>query len=167
MSSEALSLLNSSGTPLTKTSPERRALDTFSCFRFGRSQRQTSRVTRSIATRISRLAGPWKSTPYFCRGSGSWFASVSANEAESLQPHPADLTVVTRHDDPFDRIVHLVPVVALGQCPSNSFRSDMEQGEVLLLDQPLSLFRKNNDSSTYLVVFDYQESVWESGWGFK
>ena len=105
--------------------------------------------------------------PYFCRGSGSWFASASANVAESLQPHPADLTVVTRHDDPFDKIVHLVPVVALGQCTSNSFRSDMEQGEVLLLDQPLSLFRRNNDSSTSLVVFDYQESVWESGWGFK
>jgi hypothetical protein len=43
----------------------------------------------------------------------------------------------------------------------------MEQGEVLLLDQPLSLFQRNNDSSTSLVVFDYQESVWESGRGFK
>ncbi len=43
----------------------------------------------------------------------------------------------------------------------------MEQGEVLLLDQPLSLLFRNNDSSTSLVVFDYQESVWESGWGFK
>jgi hypothetical protein len=43
----------------------------------------------------------------------------------------------------------------------------MEQGEVLLLDKPLSLFQRDNDSSTSLVVFDYQESVWESGWGFK
>jgi hypothetical protein len=92
---------------------------------------------------------------------------LSEFEAESLQPHPADLTVVTRHDDPFDKIVHLVPVVALGQCPSNSFRSDMEQGEVLLLDKPLSLFQRDNDSSTSLVVFDYQESVGESGWCFK
>ena len=88
-------------------------------------------------------------------------------KAKPLQPHPADLTVMTRHDDPFDKIVHLVPVVALGQCTSNSFRSDMEQGEMFLFDQPLSLFQRNNDSSTSLVVFDYQESVWESGWGFK
>jgi hypothetical protein len=43
----------------------------------------------------------------------------------------------------------------------------MEQGEMLLLDKPLSLFRGNNDSSTSLVVLDHQESVWESGWGFK
>jgi hypothetical protein len=43
----------------------------------------------------------------------------------------------------------------------------MEQGEVLLLDKPLSLFQRDNDSSTSLVVFDYQESVWESGWCFK
>ncbi len=92
---------------------------------------------------------------------------LSKFEAESLQPHPADLTVVTRHDDPFDEIVHLVPVVALGQRASNSFRSDMKQAEMLLLDKPLSLFRRNNDSSTSLVVFDYQETVWEFGWGFK
>jgi hypothetical protein len=70
---------------------------------------------------------------------------LSEFEAESLQPHPADLTVMTRHEDPFDEIVHLVPVVALGQRTSNSFRSDMEQGEMLLLDKPLSLFRRNND----------------------
>ncbi len=38
---------------------------------------------------------------------------------------------------------------------------------MLLLDKSLSLFRRNNDSSTSLVVFDYQEFVWESGWGFK
>ncbi len=92
---------------------------------------------------------------------------LSEFEAESLQPHPADLTVVTRHDDPFDEIVHLVPVVALGQRTSNSFRSDMEQREMFLLDEPLLLFQRNNDSSTPLVVFDYQETVWESRWGFK
>jgi hypothetical protein len=43
----------------------------------------------------------------------------------------------------------------------------MEQGEMFLFDQPLSLFQRNNDSSTSLVVFNYQESVWESRWGFK
>ncbi len=88
---------------------------------------------------------------------------LSEFEAESLQPHPTDLTVVTRHDDPFDKIVHLLPVIALGQCASNSFRPDVEQREVFLLDESLSLFQRNDDSSTSLVVFDHQESVWESG----
>ncbi len=85
---------------------------------------------------------------------------LSEFEAEPLQPHPTDLTIVTRHDDPFYKVVHLVPVVALGQCASNSFQSDMEQREVLLLDEPLSLFQRNDDPSTSLVVFDHQESVW-------
>jgi hypothetical protein len=34
---------------------------------------------------------------------------LSELEAEHLQTHPADLTVVTRHDNLFDEIVHLVP----------------------------------------------------------
>jgi hypothetical protein len=77
---------------------------------------------------------------------------LSEFEAKPLQPHPTDLTIVTRHDDPFDKIVHLVPVVALSQRASNSFRSDMEQREVFLLDEPLPLFQRNDDSSTSLVV---------------
>ncbi len=36
-------------------------------------------------------------------------------EAEPLQTHPADLTVLTRHDNLFDEIVHLVPIKALDQ----------------------------------------------------
>jgi hypothetical protein len=169
MSSGALSLLNSSGTPLTKTSLERRALDTFSCLRFGRSQRQTSRVTNKIDCKQDLALGASMevNAVLLSRQRELVCIGLSEFEAESLQPHPADLTVVTRHDAPFNKIVHLVPVVALGQCTSNSFRSDREQGEMLLLDKPLSLFRRNNDSSTSLVVFDYQESVWESGWGFK
>jgi hypothetical protein len=30
------------------------------------------------------------------------------------------LTVMTRHDDLFDEIVHLVSIVTLGQCASHS-----------------------------------------------
>jgi hypothetical protein len=41
-------------------------------------------------------------------------------KAEPLQTHPADLTVMTRHDNLFDEIVHLVPIVTLGQCSSQS-----------------------------------------------
>jgi hypothetical protein len=42
-------------------------------------------------------------------------------KAEPLQTHPADLTVMTRHNDLFDEIAHLVPIVTLGQCSSHSF----------------------------------------------
>jgi hypothetical protein len=71
---------------------------------------------------------------------------------------------MTRHDDPLDKVVHLVPVVALGQRSSNPFRSDVKQGEMLFLfDEPLSLFRRNDDSLTLLIIFDDQECVWESG----
>ncbi len=45
---------------------------------------------------------------------------LSELKAEPLQTHPADLSVMTRHDDLFDEIVHLVPIVALGQCASHS-----------------------------------------------
>ncbi len=45
---------------------------------------------------------------------------LSELKAEPLQTHPADLTVMTRHDDLFDEIVHLVPIVTLGQCSSHS-----------------------------------------------
>jgi hypothetical protein len=40
---------------------------------------------------------------------------LSELEAEPLQTHPADFKVVTRHDDLFDEIVLLVPIVTLGQ----------------------------------------------------
>jgi hypothetical protein len=45
---------------------------------------------------------------------------LSELKAEPLQTHPADLTVMTRHDDLFDEIVHFVPKVTLGQCSSHS-----------------------------------------------
>ena len=48
-------------------------------------------------------------------------------KAKPLQSHSANLTVVTRHDDPLDEVVHLVPVIALGQRSSNPFRSDVKQ----------------------------------------
>jgi hypothetical protein len=35
-------------------------------------------------------------------------------KAKPLQSHSADLTIMTRHDDPLDEVVHLVPVIALG-----------------------------------------------------
>jgi hypothetical protein len=61
---------------------------------------------------------------------------------------------MTRHDDPLDEVVHFVPVIALGQRASNSFRPDVKQGEMLLFNEPLSLFRRNDDSLTSLLVFD-------------
>ena len=123
MSSGALSLLNSSGTPLTKTSPESRALDT----------------RKLVCIRLSEL------------------------KAKPLQPHPADLAVVTRHD-PLDEVVHLVPIIALGERSSQSFWSDVKQGEMLLFDEPLSPFCRNDDSLTPLIIFNDQKSVGESGW---
>jgi hypothetical protein len=45
---------------------------------------------------------------------------LSELKAEPLQTHPADLTVMTRHDNLFDEIVHLVPIVTLDQCSSRS-----------------------------------------------
>ncbi len=39
---------------------------------------------------------------------------------------PADLTIVTRHENLFDEIVHLVPVVALGRCLSYPLWSHVE-----------------------------------------
>ena len=89
---------------------------------------------------------------------------LSELKAKPLQPHPADLTVMTRSDDPLDEVVHLVPVVSLGQCTSDPFRSDVKQGEMLLFNKPLSLFQRNYNSLTSLIVLDDQESVWESGW---
>ncbi len=89
---------------------------------------------------------------------------LSELKAKPLQPHPANLTVMTRSDDPFDEVVHLVPVIALGQCSSDPFRSDVKQGEMLLFNEPLPLFQRNNDSLTPLIILDDQESVWESGW---
>jgi hypothetical protein len=78
-------------------------------------------------------------------------------EAEPLQTYPTDLAVVTRHDDdPFDKMVHLVPIIALGQRSSYPFWSVMEKREMLLLDKTLSLFRRNNGSLTSLIIFDDQ-----------
>jgi hypothetical protein len=85
-------------------------------------------------------------------------------KAKPLQSHSADLTVMTRHDDPLDEVVRLVPVIALGQRPSDPFRSDVKQGEMLLFDEPLSLFRRNDDSLTSLIILDDQETVRRSGW---
>ncbi len=85
-------------------------------------------------------------------------------KAKPLQPHPADLAVVTRHDDPLDEVVHLVPIIALGERSRHSFWSDVKQGEMLLFDEPLSLFCRNDDSLTPLIIFDDQKSVGESGW---
>jgi hypothetical protein len=48
-------------------------------------------------------------------------------KAKPLQSHPADLTVMTRHDDPLDEVVHLVPVIALSQRSSDPFWSDVKQ----------------------------------------
>ncbi len=118
-----------------------------------------------MATRISPLACPY--VVFLPRQWELVCICLSEFKVEPLQPHPTDLTVVTRHDDPFDKIVHLMPVVALGQSASNSFRSDMEQREVFLFDEQLSLFQRKDDLSTSLVVLDHQESVWESGWSFK
>ena len=85
-------------------------------------------------------------------------------KAKPLQSHPADLTVMTRHNDPLNEVVHFVPIIALGQRASNSFRSDVEQGKMLLLNEPLPLFRWNDNSLTSVIILDDQESVWESGW---
>ena len=57
----------------------------------------------------------------------------------------------------------ILPVIALGQRSSDPFISDVKQGEMPLFDEPLSLFRRNDDSLTLLIIFDDQESVWESG----
>ena len=38
---------------------------------------------------------------------------------------------------------------------------------MLLLDQTLSLFQRNDDSPTPLIILDDQESVRKSGWGFQ
>ncbi len=89
---------------------------------------------------------------------------LSEFKAKPLQTYPADLTVVTRRNDPLDEVVHLVPVIALGQRSSNPFRSDVKQGEMFLFNEPLSLFQRNDDSLTPLIILDDQESVWESGW---
>ncbi len=61
---------------------------------------------------------------------------------------------MTRHDDPLDEVVHLVPVIALGQRLSDPFWSDVKQGEMLLFDEPFSLFQRNDDSLTSLIIFD-------------
>ena len=74
---------------------------------------------------------------------------------------------MTRHDDPFDEIVHLVPVVALGQRSSHSFCSYVEERKVFLLDKAFSMFQGNDDSSTFLIILNDQESVWESKWSFQ
>ena len=129
MSSGALSLLNSSGTPFTKTSSERRALDTFSCLRLGRSQRHSHKVYRdqdlafSVSMEVDTifLSGQWE---LVCIRLGEF-------KAKPLQPHPADLAVVTRHDDPLDEVVHLVPIIALGERSSYPFWSDVKQGEMI------------------------------------
>ncbi len=93
------------------------------------------------------------------------FISLSELKAKPLQTHPADLTVMTRRDDPLNEVVHLVPVISLGQCMSNDpFRSDVKQGEMLLFNEPLPLFQPNDNSLTPLIILDDQESIWESGW---
>jgi hypothetical protein len=120
MSSGALSLLNSSGTPLTKTSPERRALEHafllvirkkpkayFSSHEVYRDQDLALGVSVEVDTIL--LSRQWK---LICVRPGEL-------KAEPLQTHPADLTIVTRHDNLFDEIVHLVPIVTLGQCSSH------------------------------------------------
>jgi hypothetical protein len=169
MSSGALSLLSSSGTLLTKTSPERRALATLSCCRAIRKKSKANFSSNKVNCDQDLALGVSMevNTVLLPRQWELVCIHLSEFEAEPLQAHPTDLTVVTRRDDPFDKIVHLVPVVALGQCASNSFRSDVEQREVFLLDEPFSLFQGNDDPSTSLIVFDHQEPVWESGWSFK
>ncbi len=77
--------------------------------------------------------------------SGQWeLVCIRLGEfkAEPLQPHPANLAVVTRHrhDDPLDEVVHLVPIVAFSERSSYPFMSDVKQGEMLLCDESLSLF---------------------------
>ncbi len=99
--------------------------------------------------------------------SGQWeLVCIRLGEfkAEPLQPHPAYLAIVRRHDDPLDEVVHLVPIIALGERSSHSFWFDVKQGEMLLFDEPLSLFCRNDDSLTPLIIFDDQKSVGESGW---
>lgn len=64
---------------------------------------------------------------------------LSEFKAEPLQPHSADLAIMTRRDDPLNEVVHLVPVIALGQRSRDPFWSDVEQREMLLFDEPLSL----------------------------
>jgi hypothetical protein len=71
---------------------------------------------------------------------------------------------VTRHDDPLDEVVHLVPIIALGERTSYPLMSDVKQGEVLLFDESLSLFCRNDNSLTPLIIFNDQKSVGESGW---
>ena len=71
---------------------------------------------------------------------------------------------MTRRDDPLNEVVHLVPVIALGQRSRDPFWSDVEQREMLLFDEPLSLFRRNDDSLTSLIILDDQETVRKSGW---
>ncbi len=88
--------------------------------------------------------------------------------AEPLQTHPADLTVVTRHDNLFDEIVHLiVPIIALSQRSSYPLCSNVKEREVLLPDKTLSLFRRNNDSPTPLIILNDQETVRKAGWSFQ
>ncbi len=99
--------------------------------------------------------------------SGQWeLVCIRLGEfkAKPLQSHPADLAVMTRHDDPLDEVVHLVSIIALGERSSYPFWSDVKQGEMLLLDESFSLFRRNDDSLTPLIIFDDQESVGKSGW---
>ncbi len=66
--------------------------------------------------------------------SGQWeLVCIHLGEfkAKPLQPHPADLAVMTQHDDPLDEIVHLVPIIALGERSSYPFWSDVKQGEMI------------------------------------
>jgi hypothetical protein len=43
----------------------------------------------------------------------------------------------------------------------------MEEREVLLLDKTFSLFRRNDDPSTPLIILNDQESVGESRWNYQ
>jgi hypothetical protein len=43
----------------------------------------------------------------------------------------------------------------------------MEEREMLLLDETLSLLQRNDDSPTPLIILDDQEPVRESGWSLQ
>ena len=122
MSSGALSLLNSSGTPLTnKDKPREKSSGhafllairkepkaNFTSHEIGRDQD----LALGVSVEVDTVLLSWQRKLICIR--------LSELEAEPLQTHPADLTVMTRHDNLFDEIVHLVPIVTFGQCSSHS-----------------------------------------------
>jgi hypothetical protein len=169
MSSVALSIRNSSGTPLTKTSPARekspghafllairkKPKAYFSSHRIYCDQDLALGVSVEVDT--IPLSRQWELI----------YVRLGELEAEPLQTHPADMTVVTRHDNFFDEIVHLVPIMALGQRSSYPLCSNVEEREMLLLDKTNSLFRRNDDSPSSLIILNDQEPVRKAGRSFQ